>query len=156
MKVSDRVAGFVALVLGAWVFLQARTFPPMPGQPIGPSMFPAAIGVLLVIAGVMLIASGARRGIGGHIERAAWMRRPRMVTNFLLVIADLLFYALAVRQLGFLITAVIFVSVLMLAFGVRRSRILPFAIAATLVIHYGFYTLLRVPLPWGVLEGIAW
>jgi hypothetical protein len=24
------------------------------------------------------------------------------------------------------------------------------------VIHYAFYTLLRVPLPWGVLEGIAW
>jgi putative tricarboxylic transport membrane protein len=25
-----------------------------------------------------------------------------------------------------------------------------------LVIHYAFYKLLRVPLPWGVLQGIAW
>ena len=156
MKFNDRVAGFLAVVLGASVFLQTRTFPPMPGQPIGPAMFPAAVGVLLVIAGVALITGGARRGTGGRVELADWARRPRMVLNFVLVIADLLFYALTVTRLGFLITAVIFVSVLMVAFGVRRSHILPLAVAVTLVIHYGFYTLLRVPLPWGVLEGIAW
>jgi putative tricarboxylic transport membrane protein len=156
MKLTDRVAGFLAIVLGASVVLHTRTFPPMPGQPVGPAMFPAAIGVLLVIAGIALIAGDARHGAGGRIELADWARRPRMVLNFALVIVDLLFYALAVTELGFLITAIIFVSVLMLAFGVRRRHILPLAVAVTLVIHYGFYTLLRVPLPWGVLEGIAW
>jgi putative tricarboxylic transport membrane protein len=156
MKVNDRVTGFLALVIGTAVFLHTRTFPPMPGQPIGPALFPAAIGVLLAIAGVVLIASDARRGVGGRVELSEWARRPRMILNFVLVIADLLFYALVVTRLGFLVTAVIFVSVLMLAFGVRSTRILPLAAAVTLVIHYAFYTLLRVPLPWGVLEGIAW
>ena len=32
---------------------------------------------------------------------------------------------------------------------------IPVAIVATLVIHFSFYKLLRVPLPWGVLEGWA-
>ena len=42
-------------------------------------------------------------------------------------------------------------------FGVRpRVRSLPLALVVTLVIHYAFYKLLRVPLPWGVLQGIAW
>ena len=33
---------------------------------------------------------------------------------------------------------------------------MPVAIVVTLVIHYAFYKLLQVPLPWGVLQGIAW
>jgi putative tricarboxylic transport membrane protein len=32
---------------------------------------------------------------------------------------------------------------------------LPVALIATLVIHFAFYKLLRVPLPWGVLEAFA-
>jgi putative tricarboxylic transport membrane protein len=39
---------------------------------------------------------------------------------------------------------------------VPRLRIVPLALIVTFAIHYAFYTLLRVPLPWGVLEGIAW
>jgi putative tricarboxylic transport membrane protein len=30
------------------------------------------------------------------------------------------------------------------------------AFLMALAIHYAFYKLLRVPLPWGVLQGIAW
>jgi putative tricarboxylic transport membrane protein len=30
------------------------------------------------------------------------------------------------------------------------------AVAATLLIHTLFYKLLRVPLPWGVLEPVLW
>jgi hypothetical protein len=29
-------------------------------------------------------------------------------------------------------------------------------VAVTLGLHLAFYSLLRVPLPWGWLEGIAW
>jgi putative tricarboxylic transport membrane protein len=32
----------------------------------------------------------------------------------------------------------------------------PIALVLTLLIHYAFYKLLRVPLPWGVLQPIAW
>ena len=32
----------------------------------------------------------------------------------------------------------------------------PLAAGVTLALHFAFYTLLHVPLPWGWLEGIAW
>jgi putative tricarboxylic transport membrane protein len=32
----------------------------------------------------------------------------------------------------------------------------PLAIVVTLLIHYVFYKLLRVPLPWGLLQKVAW
>ena len=155
MKLSDTIAGLLTAALGIAVAASASTFPAMPGQPVGPALFPGVIGVALVLLGVTLTVAGARTR-ARWIEFDAWARRPRMVVNFALVIADLVFYALAVDRLGFLITAVAFLSILFLAFGVRRTRIVPLAIAATFAIHYGFYTLLRVPLPWGPLEGIAW
>ncbi len=157
MKLHDVVAGLLVLAFGTAVALYARTFPPMPGQNIGPSLFPTLIGVITAMLGAALIVSGARRrGDGPWIAVDAWVARWPMAANFAAVIAVLLFYALAVDWLGFFITGTIFLTVLMLAFGVRRGWILPLAGAVTLAIHYGFYTLLRVPLPWGLLEAIAW
>ena len=156
MKLSDTASGLLAAILGVAVIALTRTFPPMHGQPIGPSLFPTLIGTVLIAAGALLIVADARRRGGAFLQLDDWMRRPRMRLNFALVLAVLIFYALAVDRLGFILTAVTFLTVLFFAFGVRRGRVLPVAVAVTLVIHYGFYTLLRVPLPWGVLEVIAW
>jgi len=41
-------------------------------------------------------------------------------------------------------------------FGVRARWIVPLALASTLVIHTAFYKLLRVPLPWGLLQPMLW
>ena len=106
--------------------------------------------------GAVLMYTGVRTHGASVIELDDWVRRPRMVLNFVLVVADLLFYSLAVDHLGFFITAFVFLSVLFLAFGVARVWIAPVAVGVAIVIHYGFYSLLRVPLPWGVLEAIAW
>jgi len=35
-------------------------------------------------------------------------------------------------------------------------RALVLAVLLTLLIHFVFYKLLRVPLPWGLLQGVAW
>jgi putative tricarboxylic transport membrane protein len=159
MKLADTIAGLLAAMLGLAVVLHARTFPPMPGQPVGPSWFPTLIGAGLIVAGAVMTVVDVRLRKGGTsraLELEPWTARPRLVGNFFLVVAALLFYALAVDLLGFLLTATLVLSVLFLAFGVRRVRILPLALAVTLVIHFCFYTLLRVPLPWGVLERIAW
>jgi putative tricarboxylic transport membrane protein len=85
-----------------------------------------------------------------------WTREPRHALSFGLVVADLIFYAVAVDALGFLVTAVVFLAVLMWSFGVRPRVIGPVAVGVALAVHVGFYTVLRVPLPWGLLEGIAW
>jgi putative tricarboxylic transport membrane protein len=51
---------------------------------------------------------------------------------------------------------VIYLFVLMTALRVPPGRALVLSVALTLLIHYGFYKLLKVPLPWGVLQPIAW
>ena len=156
MRLNDTIAGVLILIFGALIAAYAQTFPPMPGQPVGPSLFPTVVGCGLMALGIALTVADARRSRRSWIEFEGWTRRPRMVLNVALVIAAVVFYAITVERLGFIVAASIFLSVLFLAFGVRPTRIVPIAVAVTLAIHYGFYTLLRVPLPWGVLEGIAW
>ena len=50
----------------------------------------------------------------------------------------------------------LYLSTLFAVFRVRARWVVPLAIVVTLIIHYAFYKLLRVPLPWGVLERFAW
>ncbi len=73
-----------------------------------------------------------------------------------LSVAAIVFYIFFAESLGFILSGVLILSVLMWAYGARPATIVPVAIVATLLIHTGFYKLLRVPLPWGVLQPIAW
>ena len=74
----------------------------------------------------------------------------------ILVIGVNVFYILLVDLLGFIPTGVIYLAALFAVFGVRARWIVPLALIVTLVIHYSFYKMLRVPLPWGLLERFAW
>jgi len=72
------------------------------------------------------------------------------------LVAVNLLYLFAVDRLGFVVTGSVYLAALMLVLGVPPRRALPLAIVLTLAVHAAFYKLLRVPLPWGVLQPIAW
>ena len=67
-----------------------------------------------------------------------------------------MFYIAASDRLGFLPTAVVILMALFSVLRVPPGRAVLVAVIATLVIHFAFYKLLRVPLPWGVLTPFAW
>ena len=156
MKFSDVLSGLASVVLGVAVIAHSLSFPPMPGQAIGPALFPAAIGVGLVVLGSTLAVTRLRRQRGRWIELDDWVRNRSTATHFVLVFAALLFYALAAEHLGFFLTGFVMLAVLWTAFGVPRRWIAPLALLVVLALHYAFYSVLRVPLPWGLLGGIAW
>ena len=85
-----------------------------------------------------------------------WVSSPRHLLAFALVVGVNVFYILIVERLGFILTGVIYLAVLFLVFQVRKTWIVPLAIVITLGIHFAFYKLLKVPLPWGLLQGMAW
>jgi putative tricarboxylic transport membrane protein len=161
MKINDAVWGAVLLLLAAVILVHVQSFPRIPGQNVGPALFPGLIAAGLAVCALMLVAKGLAAKMSGDSRQSwvtpdAWVRSPRHVLAFALVIAVNVFYILIVDRLGFIPTGVIYLSVLLLVFHVRKVWIVPLAIVVTLVIHYAFYKLLRVPLAWGLLEGIAW
>jgi putative tricarboxylic transport membrane protein len=161
MKLNDAVWGALFLLLSVAILVHVQSFPAMPGQNVGPALFPGVIASGLAACALLLIARGiAERTKAG--ERAAWVafddwvRLPRYLLGFALVVGANVFYILIVDRLGFIPTGVIYLTALFLVFGVRARNSVVIAVAMTLVIHYAFYKLLKVPLPWGMLTRWAW
>ncbi|AGU49503.1 putative tripartite tricarboxylate transporter, TctB family [Variovorax paradoxus B4] len=157
MKFNDAIFGAILLALGIVVLAVVQGYPGIPGQQVGPALFPGLLAIGLCICGAMLLAKGGReRHAVAWVRLGDWAASPRHVLAAALVIGAVLFYIFASERLGFLPTAAISLLALMLAMRVPPGRALLIALIATLVIHTAFYKLLRVPLPWGVLTPIAW
>jgi putative tricarboxylic transport membrane protein len=155
MRFSDSLTGLVLLLLGVSTVALAQTFPPVLGQGIGPSLFPSLLGGGLAIAGAGLAAAGLRQS-GPWVVVDADLGRPRMALNLAIVVGGLMGYAAIVERVGFFLTSGLLLAVLLRVFGVGAKLTTVLSVAVPLVLHYAFYSVLRVPLPWGVLEGMAW
>lgn len=157
MKLHDTLSGLVLLVLALLIGWNASGFPEVPGQQIGPAVFPKALAGLLALCAALLILRGRQANSGQPwVQLGAWLQSPLHRRNFLITLACLIFYVVASEFLGFLLCSVAILSVMFYALSVQTTRILPLAIGITLLIHTLFYKGLRVPLPWGVLSPIQW
>jgi putative tricarboxylic transport membrane protein len=184
MKSNDAPIGACLLVLSLLVLWHVSGYPPAPGQPYNAALFPGIAAVGLAIGAIGLILSGLKQGReardrgpagvasrapdagpgatsgdeagDGSAEVVAASKAPSRLLAILLTGGSILFYIAAAQYLGFVITGVLLLSALMWAYGVRPLLIPPVALVATLVIHFLFYRMLSVPLPWGMLQPIAW
>ncbi len=157
MKLNDAIFGLLLLALGTAVLVAVQGYPKIPGQPVGPALFPGLIAVGLCLTGAILVFKGWRaRAAQGWLRWDDWVRSPRHLVALAVLLGGIVFYILAVDKLGFLPTGILILSALMATLRVRPWLALLVAVIATLAIHFAFYKLLRVPLPWGVLQGWAW
>jgi putative tricarboxylic transport membrane protein len=147
----------VLLALSLTVFAVVSSYPTIAAQRVGPGLFPSLIAVGLAVGGVILIARGWRERATVPVVRwAPWVRSKRHVAGFFTVIGSIVFYVAVVERLGFLLTSFAILTALFRVFALPWRRSIVIAAIATLAIHFAFYKLLRVPLPWGVLTPVAW
>jgi putative tricarboxylic transport membrane protein len=163
MQLSDRVTGLFMVALGGLAAYGGSRLPPVPGQQIGPNVFPLVVGIGLAICGAMIAV-----GIGRRYEEEAEADLARITGRFaseagatgapstwwgglkaLVPPALLIFYVVAVDRLGFLPTAAVMVLITSLALGARLRLAIAMAIGAPLFVNLVFSKLLRVPLPSG-------
>jgi putative tricarboxylic transport membrane protein len=159
MQLSDRITGAFLVALGGAAAYGGWLLPPVPGQQIGPNVFPMVIGFGLMLCGALIIL-----GVGHRFEEAAeadpalpaaaeMERKPGWARGLLVLLPPglLLFYVLTVDRLGFALTAAAMVLATAMALGARLRLAMPLAVFAPLFVHLVFYKLLRVPLPQGLL-----
>jgi putative tricarboxylic transport membrane protein len=157
MKLNDAIFGLLLTVFGIAILFAIRNFPSIPGQSVGPALFPGLIATGLCIGGVLLMVQGWRvRSQVPWVSLQDWVRSPRHVLGLALLVGSVVFYMLASQRLGFLICAPLMLTALFAVLRVPLGRAVLVAVIASLVIHFAFYKLLRVPLPWGVLVNYAW
>src|SRR5215471_17370090 len=121
MRLPDRVTGVFLLGLGAAAAYGGWLLPPVPGQPVGPNVFPLVIGLGLALCGLAITF-----GIGhsfeeeeelipveeGQVEQGKVDQGEANAPagrlhglRALLPPALLMFYVVAAEELGFFITA---------------------------------------------------
>jgi putative tricarboxylic transport membrane protein len=156
MKINDAIFGALFVLLGIVVIAHVQSFPMIPGQQVGPGLFPGLIAAGFIGCGVLLIVSGIRnRAAEPWYETAEWMRSGRHFVAFFAIVGGVAAYVWLADAIGFLIVAPVLLWIWFVTLGVRRLTAVVVAVIATLVIWYAFYKLLRVPLPWGVLTRMA-
>jgi putative tricarboxylic transport membrane protein len=155
MRIHDGLIGAVLLLLSLAVLWHVQGFPPAAGQQYGPALFPGLIAAGLAMASLALIWSSRTSG-RPWLAGGPGLRSRRHVAAFLIALVGMVFYILCANALGFIVCSLVVLVLLQWALGVRIGVALAVAVATTLVIHTCFYKLLRVPLPWGVLQPIAW
>jgi putative tricarboxylic transport membrane protein len=157
MKLNDAVFGLLLLLLGGSVLGIVQSFPKIPGQQVGPALFPGLIAVGICVGGLILLVRGWKnRAAVPWFTAEDWVRSPRHLTGFVVLVGSVVFYILASQVVGFLICSTLILTALFYVSQVPLGRAVLIAVIATLVIHFAFYKLLRVPLPWGVLINFTW
>lgn len=158
MKVNDAISGGFFILFAGLIFYLTKDFRIMPGQNYGAAFFPRTIAVLMALMGAVLVFQGLRTRAGPWVEALDWVRSPRHVGNFVIVLAVLVFYILFSGWLGFPIAG--FAGLLVLLLWLRGPahwlQAIVVALLTVIAIQYFFGEVLRVPLPWGLLQRWAW
>ncbi len=159
MKVNDAISGVFFILFAGLIFYLTKDFRLMPGQNYGASFFPRTIASAMGLLGLVMVFQGVRdRGAAPWVQALDWVASPRHVANFSLVIVVLIFYILFSDWLGFLIAG--FVSILSLLIWLRGPQYwlksLMLSVICVIALQYFFGEVLRVPLPWGILQEYRW
>lgn len=160
MRVDDAIVGAVLIAFAVAVIAYAQTFPTLASMEVGPALFPTVIGGGLVLCGLAMIAQSRLRRRRDRarpwLELDAWARSWRPWADALAVVAVVFAFALLLDELGYHLTALVALLALLFRLRVRPATAVPVAVVTTAVTHELFYGWLRVPLPWGLLEPVAW
>ncbi len=153
MRLNDWLLGALLLGFAGWIWWMTTFFPAFPGQDYGPNLFPRILAGGIGVCGAMLVLRGLRQR-APVLALEDWTRDPTRLLSFLLIPAATLFYLLLSDRLGFIPTAFIILLVLFLWFRARPLVALPVAAGMTLVVHWFFSSLMRIPLPRGLMDSV--
>ena len=151
MQRTDRWLGLALALLAGAVLWSARAFPNVPGQKLGAGFLPMLVGAGLLLCGLALVL----RSFRAAPYRGEANAEPRAAEHFgssVVLIGVVVFYIALADKLGFLIVAPLCLLAAFKAFRANTLTALLWALGGTLVVHFAFYKLLRVPLPWGLLR----
>jgi putative tricarboxylic transport membrane protein len=148
----------VLVVVGGFLIYDALSLEPgfAKVDPVGPKLFPTAIGAILIVLAVILAVAIARGSVGeadagediDPDTPSDWRTVGLLVGLFVAVI-------LLVEPLGWAITGTLLFAGAATILGNRHYvRNIVIGAVLALVSFYAFYSGLGIPLPAGILDGI--
>ncbi len=156
MRFNDLVSGAILIAVAIVVIILTLRFPDFPGQNYGPAVFPRLLAGLLILCGVLMAIRGFAAWRAGEplAEVPSWARDPANIVSALLVLAATLAYIFVLDAVGFVPLTLVVLLVLFLWFKVRMPVAVVTALVAAFGINWFFASLMRVPLPRGLMDWI--
>ena len=118
MKLNDAVFGVLLLVLGVTILFVVQAFPKIPGQQVGPALFPGLIAAGLCIGGLILLATwaAATSRPSSTITRLSWILLVIFVLQLVVGALNVVWKApVAMQLVHLLISDMIWIALILLA-----------------------------------------
>jgi putative tricarboxylic transport membrane protein len=153
MKTADLVGGLIGMLIGALFFWQSSVMPSDVVMKIGPGFFPSLMSVALFLFSGILVVNALRGRSKGELQPLR-LSDKGVQRGLILLVAAVSFVAV-LEPLGFIPTAIVFLTVMMLVMGMRKPALV---LCVPAVIAGGvwglFEKVLHLSMPAGVLAGI--
>jgi putative tricarboxylic transport membrane protein len=155
MGKNDYIGGGIFSCLGILIWVLTYHYPVVIDagkRHPGPALFPQILATLFILFGLMVILNGwrASRSKTPPPEEEVVGLKPSYFNPVLVVILIFAFIFFA-PKLGFIITGTAILVILMMKLQVRPIKGLITSVVVTCFVYFMFATMLRVPLPRGIL-----
>lgn len=157
----EHIVGFICIAIAIAVLCITPTFPK--GQAgvnlTGPAFFPEVLAIAYLVLGVIQILAGFKvqkqieEGTPSDTQEA--QKKKGRVWPTVEFIALLIAFIVLFEPLGFIISTIAFLFLLMLLLGVKWWKSLLYAIIYTAVIYLLFGKLFTIGLPAGILSALG-
>jgi putative tricarboxylic transport membrane protein len=152
------ISGVVVLAFAITFTIMAFRLPPSPSGSVvvGPSVFPATIGILLIVTSIILIISGLlelRQNNNKIVKEDTEGEGEQQDKKKVLLISLILFaYVVLFVPLGYIISTVLFILSLTMYLDRKHwIRNIIYSLAFSITVYFVFDRLLSVYLPLGPL-----
>ena len=153
MKVADIVGALIGILIGSYAIWEGSNMPPDLIMKIGPSFFPDILAGLLIIFSIVLLINALRGKSIGTVEAVRFSDKG--VQRGLITLAATIIFCAVLEPLGFIPSAIVFLTLMMLLMGNRKPRQLFVApLLVTLSIWLIFEKILNLSMPAGILTDI--
>ncbi|GHA62849.1 tripartite tricarboxylate transporter TctB [Amylibacter ulvae] len=150
MKINDRIIGGLTILGGLGVIAGTLEFREIPGQLFGSAFFPRILGVALILTGFVQTVTGAN----GALFQVNEILKGRSGLQVLAALAAIVIWVIISPALGFILTTACLIAALaMLAEG-RLWPSIATGVVMSFILFFVFGKLLRVPLPYGLIESV--
>lgn len=150
MGKNDYIGGGIFVALGVFIWSMSFQFPGLEGGHPGPSLFPRVLGTLFIFFGSLVVYKGWKTSRIKEENLPAEEISLNYFNPILVIILIAAFIALA-NKLGFIISGVAILFILMTKLRVPLLRRSIVSVALVCFVYLIFSKLLRVPLPIGLL-----
>ncbi|KAA0677580.1 tripartite tricarboxylate transporter TctB family protein [Azospirillum brasilense] len=153
MKFNDAIIAVLLLVLAVALFLGARTLPSLPGQSVGPALFPMTIAVALVLTSVAILLNAVSSGrMEPWVVLNDGLFSPRTLASVFAVPASVIAYMAFADVVGFLAVSSGILFGLMMVFRTKVGVAASVSVLVSTGCFLLFRSVLMVPLPEGAVE----